>query len=104
MQVFNTVVSIWISDTEALQVPILGVFDSVGAARINAIFIADQITKDKPELRDKQISISPYAVPLEAWKELLTNVEKLRAYKSERKVPNDPPNRTNRSANRRSGR
>jgi hypothetical protein len=70
---------IWVSDTETIPIPVLGVFDSPKAAQDNAYAVLmRQLTADAPHLLDKRVTVVAAPLPDAAVRGFLATLEQRR--------------------------
>lgn len=75
MQLYNTVVTVWASDTECVTIPVLGVFADKEAAKQNALGVAlALLTAHRPDLLESKVTTLVVAQPDNEVRELIARL------------------------------
>lgn len=76
---YIAIAQIWVSDTETIPIPVLGVFATPEAARDNALAVLLRtLTTDAPHLLDKPVTVVPCALPDESVRAFLATLRATR--------------------------
>lgn len=79
MQAFIATAQIWVSDTQTIPIPVLGVFPDADTAIKNAyVVLARAITEDQPHLLEHPVTVTATPVSDEMLREFLANVNRYR--------------------------
>lgn len=85
MQAYIATIQIWLSDTETIPIPVLGVFPSREAAQDNAYAVlARLMTEQAPQMLDKVVTVAATPLPDE---EVRAFLDRLRAERPDLLAP-----------------